>query len=97
MGAKEKQAEIRDILTTMFDSDLVKSEWSVRAEATDDVYDKLSYAPRLDLAVGPFNVTKGRKEDDYQRRVEPWLDHPREFSLLWAQNPVIGSTEPRSE
>lgn len=75
MGAKETQAAIRDILATMFDPDLVKSEWSVRADATDDVYDKSSYAPRLDLAVGPFNVTKDRKGDDLGR-INEYQQHP---------------------
>lgn len=48
----------------MFAPDLVKPEWSVRTQATDDVYYKSSHAPRLDLAVGPFNVTNGSKRDD---------------------------------
>jgi hypothetical protein len=61
MGAKEIQAVLAEILATMMSADHVKSEWSVRADATDDVYDKASYAPRLDLAVGPFNVSSERE------------------------------------
>lgn len=58
------QATIRDILVTMFDPALVKPEWSVRTNATDGVYDKATYAPRLELAVGPFSVTRERKNAD---------------------------------
>ncbi|WP_454624849.1 hypothetical protein [Bradyrhizobium cenepequi] len=75
MGAKETQAEIRGILGTMFDPELVKSEWSVRAGATDDVYDRTSYAPRLDLAVGPFNLTQENKAADLARIAE-FQGHP---------------------
>lgn len=75
MGAKETQAAIRDILATMFDPDLVKLEWSLRTEATDGVFDRSSYAPRLDLAVGPFNVTKDGKEDDLGRIIQ-YQRHP---------------------
>ena len=61
MRAKETQAALAEILVTMMEADHVKSEWSVRSDATDDVYDKASYAPRLDLAVGPFNVSSERE------------------------------------
>jgi hypothetical protein len=75
MRAKETQTAVRDILATMFDPDLVKSEWSVRTDATDGVYDESSYAPRLDVAVGPFNVTNGRKECDLAR-IGEYRGHP---------------------
>lgn len=61
MGAKATQAALAGILATIVDADRVQSEWSVRSGATDDVYDKASYAPRLDLAVGPFNVSSDRE------------------------------------
>ena len=64
MKAKEIQAAIRGKLSQLFSDDLVKSEWSVRTAATDRVFDKSIYSPRLDIAVGPFNVTRDRKNDD---------------------------------
>jgi hypothetical protein len=67
MGAKDTQAAIRDALDYIFGPDLVKSEWSVRTDATDKVFDRSTYAPRLDVAVGPFNVTRDRKNDDLAR------------------------------
>jgi hypothetical protein len=64
MTARETQAAIRDALSGMFPRDMVRSEWSVRTDATDEIFDRSTYAPRLDVAVGPFNVTRDRKDDD---------------------------------
>lgn len=64
MNAKTTQSAIREALCRIFGPDLVKSEWSVRTDATDKVFDRSTYAPRLDIAVGPFNVTRERKDDD---------------------------------
>lgn len=44
-------------LVRSFGNDLVIREWSVRRGATDAFRDALSYAPRLDIAVGPFNTS----------------------------------------
>jgi hypothetical protein len=75
VGSKEAQAAIGCILATLIDPGLVKSEWSVRTDATDEVYDQSTYAPRLDLAVGPFNVSRDRRHADVEliRRYQP---HP---------------------
>jgi hypothetical protein len=64
MGAKQTQATIKEALSRVFGDDLVKSEWSVRTNATDKVFDQSTYSPRLDIAVGPFNVTRDQKNDD---------------------------------
>lgn len=75
MGAKEIQTAIKNALSAVFPPDLVKSEWSVRTDATDDVFGRGFYAPRLDIAVGPFNVTRERKESDLAR-IERYGHHP---------------------
>jgi hypothetical protein len=64
MAAKEIQAAIYEALRSSFDPALVVSEWSVRRGATDTFGDIGSYAPRLDVAVGPFNPTLERREED---------------------------------
>jgi hypothetical protein len=64
MTAKETQAAIKEALSRVFGEGLVKSEWSVRTDATDGVFDRSVYSPRLDIAVGPFNVTRDQKNND---------------------------------
>jgi hypothetical protein len=75
MKAKEIQATIKYKLSRIFGDDLVKSEWSVRTAATDKVFDKSTYSPRLDIAVGPFNVTRDRKSNDLAA-IEEHAHHP---------------------
>jgi len=75
VGAKEIQAAIKNALGALFPPDLVKSEWSVRSQATDDVFGRALYAPRLDIAVGPFNVTREHKDADLQS-IDRYGQHP---------------------
>jgi len=64
MAGKQIQEDIRRALIELFGSELVHSEWSVRRGAADTFSDVASYAPRLDIAVGPFNTThEGRQRD----------------------------------
>jgi hypothetical protein len=57
MTGKEIQAAVYQDLTNFFDPTLIIKEWSVRKGAADAFGDSASYAPRLDIAVGPFNLT----------------------------------------
>ncbi|MDF0579232.1 hypothetical protein [Bradyrhizobium yuanmingense] len=75
MGAKEIQAAIAGALAALFPAELVKSEWSVRSDATDEVFGRGFYAPRLDLAVGPFNVTREYKDADLES-IDRYGRHP---------------------
>lgn len=75
MKARPTQAAIHEALCRLFGSELIKSEWSVRTDATDKVFDRTTYAPRLDIAVGPFNVTREQKEDDLAS-IGRYGDHP---------------------
>ncbi len=59
MGATEYQQMVRGVLERYFPD--VRAEWSVVTDATDAMSrDVKRYAPRVDVAVGPFNVTPGR-------------------------------------
>jgi hypothetical protein len=60
---KNIQSSIHQALIELFSPDLVRSEWSVRQGAADTFGDMASYAPRLDIAIGPFNTTR-----EYRRR-----------------------------
>ena len=52
----------------------VVREWSVRCDAKDVFADLAAYAPRLDIAIGPFNTTfEHRHEDAYAIYA---FDHP---------------------
>jgi hypothetical protein len=64
MASKKIQEAIHRALADLFGADLVHSEWSVRKRAADTFREVASYAPRLDIAVGPFNTTReGRHRD----------------------------------
>lgn len=64
MAGKDIQAAIHRALTNLFDSGLVHSEWSIRKGATDTFNEVASYAPRLDIAVGPFNTSREGRDRD---------------------------------
>lgn len=55
---KKYQEKIVPQLRRMFGTNQVISEWNVAKESRDDLSRKL-YCPRIDIAVGPFNI--GRK------------------------------------
>lgn len=44
---------------------MVEKEWSVTKNATDAFFTQVDvYAPRLDVAVGPFNIEEGNKANE---------------------------------
>jgi hypothetical protein len=61
---KDIQVSIYEALGKLFAPELIKLEWSVRRGAADTFDDAASYAPRLDVAVGPFNLTLRDRERD---------------------------------
>jgi hypothetical protein len=69
MTSTEAQSLIHNLLQQLFGADVVKSEWSVRLGATDVFGNRALYAPRLDVAVGPFNSTRERAHEDALRIV----------------------------
>jgi hypothetical protein len=64
MPGRDIQRAIHRILVASFGPELVVSEWSVRKGADDTFGDTESYAPRLDIAVGPFNTTHRNRDMD---------------------------------
>lgn len=62
MTASEYQLAAKAVLDRHFSN--VQLEWSAVRDATDALSaDVARYAPRLDIAVGPFNVTPGADPD----------------------------------
>lgn len=99
MSAKETQEQVRQILATIFDPADVQSEWSVRTNATDRVYDALSYAPRLDLGIGPFNTSRQRRDEDraliVQRAEHPLMTHLRHAVMQQNDGRFFENRNPR--
>lgn len=73
--ARGFQTTARDILRSHYSE--VIMEWRSSAGATDLLSaDRDRYAPRVDLAVGPFNVTPGRggiRRDQIVEAMRPWF------------------------
>lgn len=76
MGARPCQKEAERLLKRVFDPSLVKTEWSVRNNATDVFAssNQSVYAPRLDVAVGPFNPTIVNIDEDV-RAIHSFRSH----------------------
>lgn len=70
------------MLQRVFRREDVCREWSIRDRATDTFRDIDTYAPRLDIAVGPFNVTWNSRLD--HARIIRDVDHPIVGRLLEA-------------
>src|SRR5216683_4301607 len=64
MAARQYQVRIHKLLAEIFGRDRVRSEWNIRTAATDRFRDPSTYAPRVDIAVGPFNLTSDSIERD---------------------------------
>lgn len=59
MPGRDYQLAVRPLLQRHFDD--VRLEWSVTSNATDALQrDPRRYAPRVDIAIGPFNTAPGR-------------------------------------
>jgi len=59
LHAKKVQRELAEWLKCIFSEDMVKVEWRSQSGAEDWLKFKGIYAPRPDIAVGPFNITPG--------------------------------------
>jgi len=69
--AKPYQDKLTKLLKAYFKNEFVYDEWDITKNAKDGVKDSLVYAPRLDIAVGPFNITTDNKDEDaYNIRVK---------------------------
>ncbi|HRY36275.1 MAG TPA: hypothetical protein P5230_00130 [Candidatus Magasanikbacteria bacterium] len=55
MKASEYQNQIAELLKQIFPAELVKKEWDSSVTFNDLSHNKMVYAPRIDVAIGPFN------------------------------------------
>lgn len=55
MSANEYQNKAVELLKQVFPAELVKKEWDSSATFNDLSHNKTVYAPRIDIAIGPFN------------------------------------------
>jgi hypothetical protein len=63
MTTKEYQSQLTELLTEYFDNLEVKSEWAAFKRG------RLQYSPRVDIAIGPFNVEGPNIAHEYDRLV----------------------------
>jgi hypothetical protein len=81
MPARDYQRVIQAVLRRHFSE--VRLEWSVVTDATDAFSADISrYAPRVDVAIGPFNTTPGPDP-----RLEPAL-LPKSLRVLFDGRPA---------
>lgn len=64
MDSRPAQRQIYELLREVFNPADVKLEWPIQLGATDRFRDPGIYAPRLDIAVGPFNSTTSNVFED---------------------------------
>jgi hypothetical protein len=69
-SASVYQQEVKASLRRYFNE--VQVEWSITTGATDSLsYDSTVYAPRVDVAVGPFNTTPGDSDGAISEQLLP--------------------------
>jgi hypothetical protein len=73
----------------------VKKEWSVSAAATDAFMNRAIYAPRLDLAVGPFNTTLEEHLENHRRISLQGTIHPLMQKIMAAHSDLKLNQNPR--
>ena len=66
MSATIYQKHIEEKLKKIFVPQDVKREWSIWENSKDAWKRRSAYAPRLDLALGPFNLTATNKDRDIE-------------------------------
>jgi len=86
MRAEKTQKSIYRLLQKIGDEG--HFEWSVRTKATDAFLNQEIYAPRLDIAVGPFNATT--EVDANNARIYAASEHPFIQSLIGVCNSQNG-------
>jgi len=73
---KEYQDKVCGYLCNIFGQVNVKKEWNV-AKDSQDAYTRKLYCPRLDIAVGPFNIDGN--VDENNERIKEVVDSNKEF------------------
>src|SRR6267143_917127 len=70
MAAQQYQAKVYKLLVRIFGQERVRSEWNIRGDAADKFKNPATYAPRVDIAVGPFNLTADSVGHDVHKILE---------------------------
>ena len=90
---EDYQELVRDSLRRIFGDNKVKKEWDVAKHSRDDFTREL-YCPRLDIAVGPFNVDRNISRNVTE--IERILRTHRDFiirMLRYSEPPVSNINE----
>lgn len=98
MAGKEIQAAIYEALRKFFDQEQVVTEWNMRRGTSDVFQDLASYAPRLDIAIGPFNVTSKNRDIDADRILtfeHPLVEHLKHIVRVQNHGSIYQQTNPR--
>lgn len=82
MSATIYQSHMENLLKQIFLAENVKREWSIWNGAEDGFRrTNTTYAPRLDIAVGPFNTTTENKHAD-TTAIRDFNEHPLIASII---------------
>lgn len=82
MSAAIYQKHIEVLLGRIFPAEMIKREWSIWDGARDGFRrTNTTYAPRLDIAVGPFNTTTENRHAD-TAAIRAFNEHPLIASII---------------
>ena len=73
---QEYQVKVCGYLCNIFGQDNVRREWDVATDS-QDAYTRKLYCPRLDIAVGPFNIDGN--VDENNDRIKEAVDSNKDF------------------
>jgi hypothetical protein len=92
MSARQYQQTALRALSNYFDD--VRTEWAVTKGASDALRFGVTYAPRVDIAVGPFNTVEN---DSHARRQEilTFATHPIIKRIVGRERKVRFNRNPR--
>lgn len=86
-GAKKYQNSITRKLKAVFGENMVKKEWDIAKDSQDDLQRGRMYCPRIDVAVGPFNIS--REIDLDNQRIWDAIAAHRDFIEKLVDNSII--------
>lgn len=81
MDTKEFTQTLITKLETVFSSEQIIKEWDVAKESGDTFDRQKYYTPKVDIAVGPFNIDQ--KLELNNKKIESFVDEYKENFLSW--------------
>ena len=81
MNARNVQRRLKEFLSGIFGKENIKSEWRSNANAEDWLRYGSVYAPRPDIAVGPFNIEEGANVSEIENTFSQNQDFFRRLAL----------------